>query len=67
MGALMLEGGSRCKNANGVYDEIIGDMHPYYLNEIAARGEGNELIAATVRQPHRQNSRSFMDEGKFYS
>lgn len=43
-------------------------MHPYYLNEIAARGEGNELIAATVRNTgNYYNGRSMMDEGKFYS
>ncbi len=68
VGALAIEGGSRCRNSDGVYDEIIGDMHPYYLNEIAARGEGNELIAATVRSTGNGNSgRSLMDEGKFYS
>lgn len=49
-------------------------MHPFYLNEIAARGEGNELIAATVRNSGNvsnvsnvSNGRSLMDEGKFYS
>jgi len=36
-------------------------MHPYHLNEIAAGGEGNEVIAATTR---RRNSRKRLDNSR---
>ncbi|KAL4496018.1 hypothetical protein ABPG72_015440 [Tetrahymena utriculariae] len=50
IGGEMMKNGVRCQSNGKVYDYMIADMHPYDLNEIAAGGQGNELIGAVIKR-----------------